>query len=218
MREPVWVRIAIWMIERGTPRGTGEALAGDLLEELHAGRSAGWFWGEVLLTLGQNVAKRVRPYAVALGFSVLWSAMFPYWFRGAWGRVLPAQMERWSALDWPYSSLLVVTGGLVPAVGCVFLGLGVYVLLVADGGGRPSGLRIVGSLSLGLNVLFVAVIALSAFGAGNVAEPHLTVQETMLLGAPQPVWTLPSATALWTAIVCAVRAPRVEGLHGSLPA
>jgi len=52
--------LATWLLEHIRFSNTGEALAGDLLEEFTRGRSAAWYWRQVLLAIVVGFGKEVR--------------------------------------------------------------------------------------------------------------------------------------------------------------
>lgn len=72
-------KLARWILEHLVPSAHDDALGGDLLEEFHSGRSAGWYWRQVLsaLAIGWLCAVRVRVSAIL--FAALWSLLSPAW-------------------------------------------------------------------------------------------------------------------------------------------
>jgi hypothetical protein len=68
-----------WMLERFTPEGANDALAGDLLEEFRMGRSRLWFWRQVLAALAIAWLKSLRGHRALVVFAVLWSMLAPAW-------------------------------------------------------------------------------------------------------------------------------------------
>ena len=52
--------LARWLFERVRFSDTDEALAGDLLEEFTQGRSAAWYWRQVLVAIVVDYRKEVR--------------------------------------------------------------------------------------------------------------------------------------------------------------
>ena len=52
--------LATWLLEHIRFSNTDEALAGDLLEEFTRGRSAAWYWRQVLLAIVVGFGKEVR--------------------------------------------------------------------------------------------------------------------------------------------------------------
>ena len=64
--------IATWLLQHLGDGVKNEALTGDLLEELSQGRSAGWYWRQVVAALFASFWKRSRILWVAAGFTVVW--------------------------------------------------------------------------------------------------------------------------------------------------
>jgi hypothetical protein len=87
--------IAIWLLER---LGLDVALTGDLLEERARGRSAIWYWRQVLVAIWVGISVAIREHkvlalrAVATGFAIeslfifLWNRApeLPMLFSIAW--------------------------------------------------------------------------------------------------------------------------------------
>jgi signal peptidase I len=53
-------RLATWLLQRCAGGYRCESLAGDLIEEYHAGRSSAWYWRQVLLAIAGGVGQRMR--------------------------------------------------------------------------------------------------------------------------------------------------------------
>jgi hypothetical protein len=68
--------LATWLVEHLLPRGKGEVLAGDLLEQFNQGRSAAWYWRQVLVSLFVIFSKELSILWVAAGFTVIWISVF----------------------------------------------------------------------------------------------------------------------------------------------
>jgi hypothetical protein len=56
--------MATWLLEHSRFGNAGEALTGDLLEEFRHGRSATWYWRQVVLALLAGYGKDVRAHWV----------------------------------------------------------------------------------------------------------------------------------------------------------
>jgi len=106
--------IAIWLFER---LGLDVALTGDLLEECERGRSAIWYWRQVLMAVWIGVWRAVRDHkalalrAVATGFATEFLLGY-LWSR--WGPELPM----FSTVQWITQFLItlvtqVATGWIV---------------------------------------------------------------------------------------------------------
>ena len=204
MRQTASVALATWMLEHFTPRPYSGALSGDLLEELDSGRSAGWYWRQVISAIAAGLLSRARRYALPLTFSVAWSVFYPAWQISLWrGQSAQALFSRWSALDWPYSALLLLGSGMFPAVTFVWLGLFVFVVLrtkMQQGAQELSGLRVLGSLSLSLNVLLLATIGLLGWsGPAGIQWGR----EIFYASPHPPALSVPLALSLFASILAA---------------
>ncbi len=107
MKQPASVALAIWMLDHLTPQPHDEALAGDLLEELHGGRSIAWYWRQAVWAVSIAFLERTRNYTLPLAFSTAWPVLYPAWQFGLWrSRFAQSLFDRCSALQWPYSASL----------------------------------------------------------------------------------------------------------------
>src|SRR5215469_14859034 len=72
-------RFARWLLERCSPPGRDEALAGDLLEEFRAGRSPQWYRRQAVnaVLVGWMLVLGAR--GMLFLFAVLWSSLAPAW-------------------------------------------------------------------------------------------------------------------------------------------
>lgn len=66
--------VAAWLLEHLTPGDKHEALVGDLLEEFQHGRSARWFWRQVLCAIPASLCHEMRVHWVAraVEFGLAW--------------------------------------------------------------------------------------------------------------------------------------------------
>jgi hypothetical protein len=71
---------ATWLLEHLTPGECNEALAGDLLEEFRNGRSAGWYWRQVVVAIAIGCFRDFFNHPKALAYAALWSMLAPAWF------------------------------------------------------------------------------------------------------------------------------------------
>jgi hypothetical protein len=161
MKPPLKVALATWLLEQLTFGSDTEAISGDLLEELRAGRSTAWYWRQVLLAIGIRIWVATRQYAFALIFSAAWSILYPLWRiigRDWWiHKLIHATPDRWIAHGWPYSTILALADGILPAITFIWLGLLMYLLLRST---ETSLFRIFLGLSTSLSVLLLATIGL----------------------------------------------------------
>ena len=167
------VPLATWAVEHLIPKPYNVALSGDLLEEVQSGRSIGWYWRQVVFAIGAESLKKSRAYALPLSFSMCWSMLYPAWQTSILrNQFTQSIFDRWSALDWPYSASLEIGSKILPAVTFIWLGFLVYLTLRMQRADEPSVFRILGSMSLSLNVLLVATIALHLYSQSSATYSH----------------------------------------------
>ncbi len=73
------VSVAMWMLEHLAQGPYTEAIAGDLLEGVRRGKSAGWCWRQVLWAIGATWMAGLRARRERIGFAVMWGALWPVW-------------------------------------------------------------------------------------------------------------------------------------------
>ncbi len=72
-------RVATWLLERLASGKKRESLVGDLIEQQRNGRSASWYWRQVLTAILAGAATDIRAHkllavrAVMVGFSCMWA-------------------------------------------------------------------------------------------------------------------------------------------------
>jgi hypothetical protein len=174
MKPAMPVGLATWMLEHLTVGRDNESLSGDLLEELRGGRSAGWYFRQVSMAMGIGVCEVIREYASPLVFSAYWSILFPLCHFIGRNRLVHPAPGRWAALGWPYSTMLDLADGILPAVTFVWLGLLVYLLLLLRlrRVNELSSFRVLLGLSTSLSVLLAATIGLFYY----LKHPVINVQ------------------------------------------
>lgn len=172
MKPDMAVALATWMLEHLTSGRDHESLHGDLLEELGAGRSTGWYLRQVSMAIGVGVRESIRGYISPLVFSSCWSTLFPLW--RSMGRSRYIHPDQWVPLGWPYSSMIYLAEGILPAVTFVWLGLLAYllVLLRLRRVSELSTFRILMGLSTSLSVLLSATLGLFYY----LKSPVINVQ------------------------------------------
>jgi len=102
-------KLATWLLSRFSP-GSGP-LAGDLIEAFKHGRSSGWYWRQVFVTILIALPQLMRKhlalstYTVACGvaISVAWFFMFPNAARASAFPTVFALYARGYVMDWPWS-------------------------------------------------------------------------------------------------------------------
>ena len=65
MKPTLSTALATWMLDHLTLGARNESLSGDLLEELHSGRSTAWYWRQTLASIAITLSTRTRAYTHA---------------------------------------------------------------------------------------------------------------------------------------------------------
>ena len=202
------VALATWMLEHVTFGSPNESLSGDLLEEFQSGRTAGWYWRQALAAIAITLSSKSRAYVLPLVFSAGWSVLYPaMWLSITKSQLTQNLLGRMAAHDWPYSSGLHFVGAAFPAIMFVWIGFFLYLASCNQLARQLSTLRILGSLSISLNVLFVATIGQhlrnSDIDVRNVSRENFNSHLIAL--------SVPLALSLFSALVCAL--PSVRRRH-----
>ncbi|MGA7340925.1 MAG: hypothetical protein WBE72_15760 [Terracidiphilus sp.] len=129
LAEPPFV--ARWILEHRMPGERDQALAGDLLEEFRSGRTALWFWRQVLSAVFLRCWRELLIHRSAMLFAVLWSMLTPAWLVAVADLEARSKLsERLSGMDWPWST--IVDPGLLLATNLIFIWAGILVYLLPD--------------------------------------------------------------------------------------
>jgi hypothetical protein len=204
--------LATWMLDHLTLGARNESLSGDLLEELHSGRSTAWYWRQTISAIAITLCTRTRAYVAPLLFSAGWSILYPT----LWPAIVhsePAQnlVNHFTPSDLPFSTGLGVVSGIAPAT--LFIAVGFFVYLISHKQTSTSTIRLMASLSVSFNVLFVTIIGqhLRHYGVDlrNVSRENFNAHLVALC--------IPLALGLYAALLCAF--PASQRNHpGSLAA
>ena len=160
MKPTASVALATWILEHLRSGSARSALVGDLLEQLHGGRSAAWYWRQTLAAIGVTVWSTARTWAVPLAFSVAWSMLYPEWRELSRGWLPHALPNQWLALSWPQPEMLELSCGMVPALTFIWFGYLLFLAFRSDTIHELSALRFLASLSASLNVLLLSTVVL----------------------------------------------------------
>jgi hypothetical protein len=149
--------MATWMLEHLTPGRTNEALAGDLLEEFRRGRSASWYWRQVLGAIVVGFVGELRTQWPALAYATVCAIPIPAYSILGVETILerPFFALRWH-LDWPYSTIWDQTLWWGSQLVYIWVALIVYFLLFSLATRTVSLRRLAGSLWKSA-LVFVAV-------------------------------------------------------------
>lgn len=125
MKPNMFVSLAVLLIDRKKDHANGHFLAGDLLEELEAGRSMSWFCFQVAAAILIRVRVLAYRCLLLLAFSAGWSVLYPLW-RSACIGGLSYSLDHFKSLEWPWTSFFPLIYGIVPALLFVWLGFVAY--------------------------------------------------------------------------------------------
>ncbi|GGG96922.1 hypothetical protein [Silvibacterium dinghuense] len=122
---------ADWLLKHFTPEPLREQLAGDLLEEMHAGRSPLWVWRQTLAAVSIGKRSMAAHYVQIALFSFAASTPVPTlmmsWRHSAF---FLRVWERAIQLDWPTSALTTLLLELAPVLLPFWTAIALYVLLI----------------------------------------------------------------------------------------
>jgi len=123
--------LATWLVEHLIPGSRNEALAGDLLEQFGRGRSALWYWRQVLVAILVGLVKEWRMLAWATVATVCWA--FPLYYGRFGNKILnqyASSLETHRRWFWP---LIFATARFTwLAVGPICLAFVMYWVMTAD--------------------------------------------------------------------------------------
>ncbi len=145
--------VGSWMLTRLARGPYMDAVAGDLMEGVRAGRSAGWYWRQVIVAIGAAWMAEVKARRGALLFSVLWTGSFLMgWYfpvhRMLQDRITGAMLNAIS-LPFPFSMLLGLLYEELLDIGFIWIGLLVY-LTISRRWRDTSAMRVLGGWMMSL--------------------------------------------------------------------
>ncbi|HUZ93394.1 MAG TPA: hypothetical protein VMU57_00620 [Edaphobacter sp.] len=205
MKQAKSVALASWLLKHFTFGPHREALTGDLSEELQSGRSPSWYWRQVLSAIAVGVLRRSRDYLLALLFSLAWSMFYPAW-RLCLSRIrLPHILPQpWGSIDLPYSTGLHGIAEMIPATVFVWLGLFLYLFLRSQQISGLSAVRLLASLSISLNTLFIATAGIWLLLKPSQIGPGELNPESLQSNSYLVAICIPLALGLFSAIASAL--------------
>jgi hypothetical protein len=119
--------LAAWMLEHLVPGDRNEALEGDLLEELCAGRSSNWYWRQMFGSIAAAWRSEIADHRSALVFATVWSMLAPVWMAVVHTRGFVEMATNARRLAWPWSAVCPV--GLWMSLVMAFLWTGLLLFL-----------------------------------------------------------------------------------------
>jgi hypothetical protein len=151
--------IATWLLNH-LFADKNEALAGDLVEEYFGGRSAGWYWRQVMAAIAIGGAQRARACWPAVMFAAVWTALSPG-LRYLQIRMLDddgAGMQRIWRMDGHWSTRFDSSVDVFAFLSVLWLGVTLYVALDSSIRGEYRISRLVRALLLVLPTLAVMCV------------------------------------------------------------
>ncbi len=169
--------LAAWMLEHLTPGRGNQALAGDLLEEFRSGRSAAWYWRQVLGAIVLGCAKELRTHWPALSFAVLWTVPLPAFWLYVVGRLAKTTFvtQEWR-LKWPYSTICDLAFHNACGLFYIWSGLALYFLFSSLAMSSLSLRRLARAFWISLCVYLAAVVGLGVLAAALPVRALLEVR------------------------------------------
>lgn len=164
--------VAAWILEHVPPSKWSESLAGDLLEELEAGRSPAWFWRQVLDAVRIGAFQRLVRHRSMTLFAVAWAMPAPAWVLGFANLEQHFHLNlRFLSMDWPWS--ILCDWALLLAANLVFIWAGIFLYLLP----RLWIRRRVGHPSLGRGMLASVPILLALWAALIVLPKYFLLSD-----------------------------------------
>jgi len=201
---------ATWMLERLTRSTRNEALAGDLLEELNAGRSHSWYRWQVLSAIALHWSQEVWRRRIPFLFAAIWCLLSPawqlLWIRGLFQGNLVGHIWR---IPWPWSTICAFTISGFESLLFVWMGASVYLFISLFSFGRPHLRQVVLGImwSTAANaVAFAAEFAVLAVKAPSPVSHAIDWHTLTLFGVVKTFtfWTLLIRTSDLPAMTCAL--------------
>jgi hypothetical protein len=155
---------ATWLLEHVNAGERNEALAGDLLEEFQSGRTAGWYWRQVLVAIALGCSRNILSHTRLIVFAVLWSMAAPSWF------VFTDKIQNNSSalngmlcrLPFPWSTIGYFGLGFATALSFTWMGILLYFFLQTWATGNFDNTQLKRTLLRSVFVL-IALVALTIF-------------------------------------------------------
>jgi hypothetical protein len=206
--------IASWMLERFMPDGCDEAIAGDLLESFHAGRSVNWYWRQVLGAVLLGWIRSLLLHRPALVFAFSWATLAPAW------TLLITRLYHTSnlygpiwRLPWPWSTLCYFGILIVESLLFIWAGVLSYLLVLVASFRRRLDLRLsralaaslAGSVLAYLSAISIQFIFAPMFYSHPVDWRTLTFPGVIMdFGLPRLIMRIPYLIAMFIALWGAV--------------
>ena len=164
---------ATWLLEHFTLGERNEALAGDLLEGFRNGRTAGWYWSQVLVAIALGWAGACIARPSILAFGVLWSMLAPAWYVVTESKATQMSLTGlFSSLAFPWSLLVYLLCMLIVSLTFIWAGIGIYLLWQISLTGSVGKLRLGRALLLSAFVQLASIAVISTISAYLLPAGH----------------------------------------------
>jgi len=208
MRQPEPPRSARWLLQHCSPGLRNEALAGDLLEEFHNGRSEAWYWRQVVAACTIAFFREVVNHVGILLFAALWSILAPAWLffvfklETHWNIVGPI----WR-MAWPLSTLCIFLFSVAEKLIFVWTGMLVYAVPQMAMSRTFKFRQFKRGLFLSLTVFVAVSAAMLALAmllpfSGHAMNHHTTTPLGQI--ADQGVWAIMARVPFFLTLICAL--------------
>ncbi|MFT4113053.1 hypothetical protein [Silvibacterium sp.] len=200
-----------WLLRHCTPAPIQDQLAGDLLEELHAGRSRFWLWRQTLTAVVIGKRPVAMHYAQVALFSFVACIPIPMlmmsWHHNAFFQTV---WERAIQLDWPTSAITTLLLELAPVLLPFWAAIAIYVLFLSTRRRAfPAILR--GCLTTLPAFLFAGFLLMHVFGLHGTQHRAMPGREALPpLSLPAVLYFVPS---LFLSLIAALPLPPRQALR-----
>lgn len=170
---PAPPRTARWMLDHLIPKES-DALAGDLLEAFHAGRSRSWFWRQTFSAILQAWIRSLYDRRFMLFFAAAWAMLGPAWSL----TVIRFQNDHnfgrfvWR-MPWPWSTVADMALTILLGVAFIWLGCLIYLLAFASPHTHVTTRRMARMLGASLAAFVLTwAVALTFLLVSPPVQPH----------------------------------------------
>lgn len=176
-----------WLLAHFVPGDSNEALAGDLHEEFHSGRSAAWYWRQAVSAIFIRWTRELCVHRSVMLFAALWATLAPAWLLTiARGEQVIRLSHRLTQLNWPWNNLSSFALMLAANLLFVWTGITLYLLPEVWRSGKLRVRLLAHGISASLPVLLVLWLTLIVLPMHFVAA-NTTQHNASLTRSPTPL-------------------------------
>ena len=96
-------KTAMWLLRHACPGSHNQALTGDLVEKFREGRSAGWFWKQVVIAIAVGILGEIQRHWPHFSYAIAGTAMPAFLWKTVEGAPF---FFHWWVPPWPWSQLV----------------------------------------------------------------------------------------------------------------